>query len=268
MSENIKILFEGAVNDGNLSQKSLQALNMIDPGAQIQQGFGVKVGDVKAAEVVLVTLLIDNSGSIRFVAGNTEAVRDGHNSVLAALGDSKQQDGILVMCRYFTPGPNSSCVLYPYCALKDAVQMTPQNYDPDGGTPLYEQTVVTLGGVVAKAQEFEDNGVSVRTVTAIITDGNDENPGGKATTSHCKSLVDDMLAAEKHIVCAMGIDDGGRTDFQKVFNDMGIQSQWILTPKNTPKEIRKAFGTISQSAVRASQSAASFSKAALGGFGG
>jgi hypothetical protein len=268
MSESIKTLFEGAVQDGNLSQKSLQALNMIDPGAAIQQGFGVKVADVKAAEVVLVTLLVDHSGSIRYVKGNSDAIRNGHNGILAALGDSKQQDGILVMCRYFTPVPGtSSNVLYPYCALKDAVQMTPQNYDPNDGTPLYDETVVTLGAVIAKTQEFEDNGVAVRSVTAIITDGADAG-SAKATAAHCKSLVHDMKLAEKHIVCAMGISDGGMTDFEQVFQDMGIDKQWILTPKNSPSEIRKAFQVVSQSAVRASQSAASFSKAALGGFGG
>ena len=71
---------------------------------------------------------------------------------------------------------------------------------------------------------------------------------------------------EDHIIAAMGIDDG-RTDFRKVFREMGIPDQWILTPGNTPAEIRKAFRVFSSSAVRASQSGASFSQMAAGGFG-
>ena len=259
-STNVNALFKAAGEAGDLSQKSLQALNIVDPGAQIQRGLGVDVGDVTASEVTLVTLVIDDSGSIRFVSGNTEAVREGHNGILAALDGSKQKDGILCHTRYLNKG-----VLYPYCALKDALKMEASNYDPDGGTPLYDQAIVTLGAVIAKTQDFKDNGVPVRSVTAIVTDGADT--GSRASVANVRALVEDMLKQENHIVCGMGITDGS-TDFKQVFKDMGIRDEWILTPTNDPKSIRKAFAVVSQSALRASQSAASFSKAALGGFGG
>ena len=75
-----------------------------------------------------------------------------------------------------------------------------------------------------------------------------------------------MRQAETHIVAAMGIDDG-RTDFRWVFREMGIENQWILTPGNDASQIRRAFQVFSQSAVRASQSAARFGQVVLGGFG-
>ena len=75
-----------------------------------------------------------------------------------------------------------------------------------------------------------------------------------------------MLRMESHIVAAMGISDK-TTDFRRVFRDMGIPDQWILTPGGTQSEVRKAFHAFSQSAVRLSQGKASFSRAALGGFG-
>lgn len=259
-SPNVQSLFQAAGQAGDLSQQSLQALNVVDHGAQIQRGLGVDVGDVTASEVVLVTLVIDDSSSIRFVQGNTEAVREGHNGILAALDGSKAKDGILCHTRYLNKG-----VLYAYCALKDAPKMDPTNYDPNGGTPLYDQILVALGSVVAKTQDFEDNGVSVRSVTAIITDG--ANTEGRATPANVKALVEDMLKTEKHIICGVGIADG-TTDFKQVFSDIGIRDEWILTPANDPKSIRKAFAVVSQSALRASQGAQSFSKTALGGFGG
>lgn len=256
---NVSALFSAAAADGNLSQKSLQALNLVDPGAVIQQGLGVNVNDVEASEVILITFLIDDSGSIRFVAGNTEAVRQGHNGVLDALKGSKQSAAILVSTRYL-----NGTVLSPYVQLKDAVEMTPQNYDPNGGTPLNDQAIVACGQVLAKAQEFQDNGVSVRTVTALITDGADLH--SRANAAQVRSVVEDLLKQENHVVCAMGVADG-QLDFRAVFREMGIPDEWILTPGNTPSEIRRAFQTISQSAVRVSQ-AANFSKAKLGGFGG
>jgi hypothetical protein len=80
------------------------------------------------------------------------------------------------------------------------------------------------------------------------------------------ALVKDLQRAESHIVAGMGIDDGGHTDFRRVFREMGILDRWILTPGQSPQEVRKAFQVFSQSAVRASQGGALFSKTAVGGF--
>ncbi len=71
---NLNNLFQTAQDEGLLSQASMQALNVIDLGAQIQAGLGVNVDDVTASEVVLVTIMPDDSGSIRF-SGNTSPVK-------------------------------------------------------------------------------------------------------------------------------------------------------------------------------------------------
>jgi hypothetical protein len=254
---NINDLFQSAHDDGLLSTASLQVLDVNDIGAQIQAGLGIEIDDVTSSEVVLVTIMPDDSGSIRF-SGNAQAVRGGHNAVLDALSSSKQKDNILIHTRYL-----NGHVLYPYCPLSQAVRMTPKNYDPNEGTPLYDQTIVLLGTVLAKAQEFADNGVPVRTITLIITDGADAH-SVRADAKDIASVVRDMLKAENHIIAAMGIDDG-YTYFRQVFQDMGIRDEWILTPGNSDSEIRKAFQVFSQSAVRVSQSAGNLGS--LGGFG-
>jgi hypothetical protein len=81
-----------------------------------------------------------------------------------------------------------------------------------------------------------------------------------------RAVVEDMLKMETHIIAAMGLDDGS-VDFRLVFRAMGIPDRWILTPGNSPGEIRRAFEVFSRSAVQASQTAQTFSKTALGGFG-
>jgi len=254
---NLNSLFKSAQDDGTLSAKSAKSLNVVDLGAQIQAGLGVDVDDVESSEVVLVTLMPDDSGSIRF-GGNAQAVRDGHNLVLESLAQCKQKDDIFVHNRYL-----NGDVLYPYTPLDSATKMDTINYNPNKGTPLYDQTVVLLATVLAKSQQFTDNGVPVRTITLIISDGADVC-STRAAPRHVAALVKDMLRAENHIIAAMGIDDGD-TDFHRVFSDMGIPAEWILTPGNSSSEVRKAFQVFSQSAVRASQTA-SFSKTALGGF--
>jgi hypothetical protein len=250
-------LFQAAHQEGVLSPSSLQTLTAVDLGAQIQAGLGVAVDDVQASEVVLLTMMPDDSGSIR-AAGNEKAVSDGHNLVLDALVASKQRDAILAHTRYL-----NGAVLFPYRPIDQAIRMSSQNYNAMHGTPLYDQTVVLLGSVIAKAQDFARNGVVARSVTLIITDGADQH-STRCTARNVADLVQDMTATESHIVAAMGIDDG-TTGFRNVFREMGIEDRWILTPGNDPGEIRRAFQVFSQSAVRASQ-AAVFSQTAIAGF--
>ena len=137
-------------------------------------------------------------------------------------------------------------------------------YDPAwnwiGGVPPPGQ----LGTVRAKTQEFAGARVSVSSVTWILHDGADES-SVRAKPADVKAIVRDMQSSEGHIVAAMGIDDG-HTSFRDVFRAMGIDDRWILTPKNDPASIRRAFQLFSQSAIRASQGGGAFSKTAAGGF--
>src|SRR3954469_24649417 len=103
----VKKLLEAA----NLSGKSIAALDVVDVGQQIQAGLGVTIDDVAASEVVLVTMMPDDSQSIAG-AGNVDVVRDGHNFVIDALRGSKQSGEVLAHTRYL-----NGFVLTPYVAL-------------------------------------------------------------------------------------------------------------------------------------------------------
>ncbi len=275
-AKQIRTLLQSAHEEGTLSAESLQALTVNNIGAQIEAGMGVSVGQVQSSEVILVTMMVDDSGSIRF-SGNCDAVRNGHNEVLKSLTASRQAHDILVHTCYL-----NGHILFPYVPLAvvnepqlkrtgkveyapnlEVVMMDASNYDPNKGTPLYDQTVVLLGRVLAKYQEFAESGVTARTVTLILTDGADEN-SRRCGTREVRSLVEDLLG-EQHIIAAMGIDNGS-TDFRKVFREMGIRDEWVLTPSNSNSEIRKAFQMFSQSAVQASRASAYFHQVAAGGF--
>lgn len=257
MTKNVNNLLQSASADGSLSPESLQALTVTDVGAQIQAGLGVKIDDVPASEVVLVTMLVDDSGSLD---PNAELAREGHNLVLDALLETKQQDKILVHTRYL-----NGKILFPFRLLEDAQRMDKKNYHPAGGTPLYDQTFVTLGTIFAKTQECLDSGIAVRTITLIITDGGD-NASPLQNPQTVANLVRDMLKTELHLITGLGISDGV-TDFEAVFRGMGIPDQSILTVTNSQSEIRKVFNLVSRSIAGASQSAGAFKKAQAGGFG-
>jgi len=258
---NAKELFQAAQDDGILSQGSMQALVAMDIGAEIEAALGTPALEVESSEVVLVTMMIDDSGSIKY-AGNEGAVIAGHNMVLEALSDKNrlsqsQIDSVLVHTCYLN-GTN----LFPYRSISSAVDMSGSNYNAVGGTPLFDESMVLLAKVIGKSQEFANEGVPVRTITLIVTDGNDEH-SRKAEARDVAKLAKDMLMQENHIIAAMGIDDGA-TNFTDVFREMGILDEWILTPNNTPHDIRDAFRVFSQSAQEGSQNTQSFN--AMGGF--
>lgn len=256
MTKKVSQLFS---TSDELSAQSAQILSAPDLGAQIQAGLGVDVDDVEASEVVLVTIMADDSSSISY-ANNEQNVRDGHNLVLDSLLNTKQKDGILIHTRLL-----NGAVIYPYVAIDQADTLNKSNYNANGMTPLYDQMVVLLGTVLAKTQEFVENGVPCRSITLVLTDGEDQGSMSNKIND-VKSLVDDMLGSENHIIAAFGVDNGN-TNFQTIFEAMGIQPNWILTPSNNAKEVREAFRLFSQSAIRASQGAATFSQTAAGGFG-
>ncbi len=238
-------------------------------GPAIAAGFGdITLDDIMTSDVLLVTMLVDDSGSIRF-AGNTQAVRDGCNVIVDSLRGSKQSQSVLITCRYLNDDRGNHGVLYPYVTLDGAQMLDSRNYNPNGGTPLYDQTAITLTAVAAKMAEFEDGGVAARAVTVIVTDGADQHSYQHRAKDIAK-MVGGMLRSEQHIIAGMGIEDpASPTDFRRIFQEMGLLDEWILTPGNSAHDIRQAFQVVSQSAVRASQVAGTnFSQVALGGFGG
>jgi len=253
-------LLQNAHEDGDLSNASLNAFKKIpDIGAVIQEGFGVPIDSVRSSEVILLNILVDDSFSIKS-AGNEQPIRDGYNQLIKSLRDSKQQDNIEVLCKYL-----NGKVLYPYTPIALVPDMDHSNYSANGSTPLYDETAKLLATVIAKMQDFKNSGIQVRTISLILTDGEDYG-SNTSTPGDVKKIVNDMLRTEDHIIATMGFSNG-RCKFGNTFSEMGIPDNWVLTANANPSEIRKAFQIFSQSAVRASQSAANFSQTNLGGFG-
>ncbi len=254
-------LLDSAKRAGVLSEASMQALKKVSPR---KFSLGSPVNQYKEDNVLLVAALIDDSGSLNVAVekdpkterpvsrpascddpkSNAEAVRIGHNAVIQALKDSERPSTVWLHTRYL-----KGYELNPWNPLQKANMMDHSNYRPDGGTPLYDETVAMLGSVIAKTQDFRNNWVTVRTATLLVTDGADTE-SNQQTPASVKSVITDMNNMGIHIIAAMGIYDG-TTDFKKVFIEMGIRENLILTPGSTPEEIRKAFGLFGKMASRA-----------------
>jgi hypothetical protein len=240
---------ERLYGDGGLSDGSSKTLEKLK--TEIVKGLG-KVSE--ADELLLATLLIDDSLSI---APNVAEIRHGHNLMLEALRDEDTTAEVRVNTRALNRG-----VLSTYQPIGQAIELNTNNFSGSRlspkGTPLYRQSLITLGTVIVKAQEEEDRGASVRTFTIIITDAED-NRSYNITAKHVEVIVKDMLElATNHIVAGMGIGERDGIDFRQVFRSMGIPERWIFTSGTSVEEIRKEFKQIIKDLRLATSSEAGF----------
>jgi hypothetical protein len=264
-SVNINDLFKNAGQDGLLSPGSVHALTTDpDMGQKVQAAFGGPITAPGSDEVILLGIMPDDSGSISW-AGNTQAIRDGHKIVKEAFKQSKQRDNVFLHTKLL-----NGTVVNPFMLLDIAPDLDSNNYNERdfSGTPLYDSAFDFLGAMVAEAERYRQQlNIIARTISLIISDGQDEHSRRHRVPTALKQFIMDLNASEDHIVACMGVKNS-RTDFYEIFGDsMGIEKRWILTPDSDPSEIRKAFQVFSLTAVRMSQSAAMFSQGKAGGFG-
>ena len=274
----VNALFTNAVEAGNLSPISANIFNSAkDIGTQIQAALGTPVDQIPATDMFLVSLLLDDSGSIRWLSGEDpdhpgktisgeDLIIWAHNMILEdILKESKHKANIMLMSQLL-----NGRIINPFTLASDAKKLDHNNYSADGGTPLYDMSIKFMGAVRAKELEFRDAAVPVKTVSLILTDGHDEHSHQHGARDVAQVVKEMLTTSEDHIIAAMGFNDG-RTPFKQIFQDMGIDDKWTFTPQNRPREIGKALRLFSQSVSAASKNAQSFSKiqeeGAAGGFG-
>jgi hypothetical protein len=242
-------LIERLVQRGAVSQETTDALLDTEQAAvEIGRGLGEHSS---ARDVLLATILVDDSTSIGRLVPE---VRYGHSLLLDALASESTTADVQVLTRALNRG-----VIAPYKSLSRATPLTEANFSGRTQiphTPLYLQTVLTLGTVLAKAHELEGK---VRTFTLIITDGMNEATSAPTTARDVRAIVADMMQfATNHIVAGMGI--GEYCDFRAVFREMGIPERWILTTGVSAAELRAKFRQIAESLMLAASSEAEFQR--------
>jgi hypothetical protein len=247
----------GAKDEGLLDQAALDALNVVDLGATIQDNLGVDPNAIDSSEVFGMFSLIDDSSSIAS-AGNTSVVRNGYNGLLDALMSSQSRDDIILTTMMLNAG-----ITQAPTPLANGKRLGPE-YRPDGCTPLYDKTLDLAVLATLKHQEFAATGASFRGVLLIVSDGADY--GSQNLPSAVKPVLSALQAQEVFQVIALGISDG-YTNFKNVFAAMGVLPENILTVNNDPHSIREAFGVVSRASVSASQGGSVSQSGGLGGFG-
>ena len=239
---------ERLYSSGALSRTSADLLGQERTKHAIAQGLG---SASTKREVLLVAILVDDSTSI---AINLDEIHFGYGQMLDALRAESVNTDVQVHVRALNRG-----VLAPYTPIAHLGALTSLGYDESRlapQTPLFLQTLLTLGTVAAKAQEEETRGASVRTFTLIISDAGD-NASRDVTAGQVRVVVTDMLQfATNHIVAGMGV--GELVNFYDVFGAMGIPRSWIFSAGASVDALRDMFRVIKKSLTLAAESEVAF----------
>lgn len=260
-------LLAGAADESQVEGKTKALMLDASTVRQVEKSSGVGPNEYRESEVNIVTIVPDDSGSIFdehydtdgvTLVSNAPLIITGHNEIIEALCGVRPKGRILVSCQYL-----NGKVLYPYDYVEKVPRMTPANFTDGGGTPLFARGGTVLTGVIAKAKEFEDKGISVRTWTFFMSDGGNTGPRVEKQVAD----LNRSMNSESHMVLALGVNDGS-TDFKAVFASMGIKPTNILVSTNDPKAIRAKLRMASQSAVAFNSPGATADAGTLGGFAG
>ncbi|NQT49741.1 VWA domain-containing protein [Candidatus Kuenenbacteria bacterium] len=239
----VKSVFADAVDEGTLSLPSKDLLCVSLDDNVLAGCDGIDLDDIEATEVTLVSILIDDSGSM---SGLEDAVIDGQNEMLEALTESKQKDSFLIGMWAL----NKSAPYHSYVPVDDALRLDHSSYVLTGMTPLCDRWCEVLAANVAYAQQLRASGTAVRSIAVMITDSG-ENDSRKHTEADCRLLAVDLLNSEQFVLAMVGL--GQYYDFNGMAKDLGIPEGSVLVAGKTKSEIRKVFQLVSQSVIRASQ---------------
>jgi hypothetical protein len=167
----------------------------------------------------------------------------GHNELLAAMAASADNKRILLQTRYL-----NGFMLNPFSPLQFCAQLSHRNYPCAYGTPLYEQTLATLGAILAKDEVLTGLGAKVRTATLIMTDAESTDKLADELLPEVASVITDMRRIGDHIVAGMSFPSGDDSFCRHIFMEMGIEARYIFSATNR-KEILEAFRLFGKSAL-------------------
>lgn len=222
---------------------------------------GVPLDQLGSSEVTLAMNIIDMSGSMSpYAADLMQAYND---SYLGAMNNSIAAADILVSAILFNENVK---LLHGYVGIDDAIRLTATEYDPYGGTALYDAVAGGLTNMVLYAQQLRQSGVMVRCIVIVYSDGEDNSSRQRARD--VARTAQELLKQELYTLAYVGFVPGAQkpvmgfntkgavnpalAEVQKLATDIGFSD--ALTAGLSQDALRHIFHLVSMSTVHVSQS--------------
>lgn len=253
MSDNYRNSHDSAETlkmDGKISPESAKALKQ---GANRQ----IQVPDLTNTfdDPVFSYFLVDSSSSMDACR---QSVIDSHPLMLDALrGSAKCRHEALYVGEYlFNTAPQQLHHLIPLAPKAGAdkvVVLDQSKYKPSGRTALYKTLYLLLQDMASVMVHCAQTGLEPQFTIGLITDGEDTENG--ANPADIRRFLDELRAqTPSPLRCAVIIgltnNQFSKDVLEQIRATLGFD-QAITCGQNSPREIRRAFLPMSQSAISA-----------------
>lgn len=203
------------------------------------------VDKIENERQTLIGLLVDDSSSMYSFSA---VMQDCLEKFKRAIQGSKQEDEMLVALSKF--GGNGVRM-----GGYQLINSMPTDYYTDGGTPLYDCIIQAQrdtydGNGGGYHEELQQNGVKVKSVIAIFSDGDDT--ASQSNLGSARQAIE-LLRSKEIIVAFVAFGPNARG----IANKLGIDDKNILETDANEHDLREVFNVISKSAISASKNAAS-----------
>jgi uncharacterized protein YegL len=240
----VKSLFAGAVSAGQADADAVDIMVNSLNDTNILGCTGVSSDDLDTDSVTLISIVLDASYSMQ---PNESAVREAYDDlVIKAMKESKQASSMLVSAVVFDEDVRT---IYGFKKVEDIGKIGSQYSARGNATALYDAAISAIAGIRTYAKNLRDSGITTKCIVVVLTDG--QNNTGTMDVNKVKIVSDDCLKSEMFYLAFIGFKTSPNDDFDSIAKAMGFPN--VLTTTNSPSDVRKAMGLVSQSAIRKSQ---------------
>jgi hypothetical protein len=229
---------------------------------EIGSGFqfsGATIDELEASEYTLVTIALDESGSIGGYEGEIE---DMLKASVGACFSSPYSSNLLIRVirfgsQYSRQNGNGVDEIHGFKPLSEIDLDAYPSLRGGGATPLYDAVFSSVGAMNSYADGLVDLDFAVNGITFVITDGGENSSSGAGVQDVRKELTKSVTGEvmESHLSILIGIDTGYgevKKDLANFQQDSGM-SQFIWAGDATKDKLAKLAEFVSQSISSTSQ---------------
>jgi hypothetical protein len=209
----------------------------------------IKPEHLEATEYTLVTVVIDESGSI---SGFKDDLLKMLKEVVKACQKNPRSENLMLRLVTFN---TSLTEQHGFKLLADIDPSQYAEFNPGGGTALFDSTFEAIGATATYSQSLTASDFTVNGAVYIITDGEDN--ASKFSAMMVKTAVDKTKNAEvieSLITVLIGLNTNQCGVSLKRYKDDADLTQYIDMGDVTPGKLAKLAGFISKSVSSQSQS--------------
>jgi uncharacterized protein YegL len=239
--DDVKSLFQTDPNvDETANALMINSLN----GTNLVGCLGTSIDDIETDDVTIVKVLLDSSYSMH---DHEAIVRDAYDKFINSLKGSKQSGSILVSTVSFA---GTATILHGFKKVDEIDSIGNQYIAKGYSTALYDALMDALTGAHAYATDLKQNGVRVKIIVVVFSDGYD-NDSKHNSAKDVKTVVDAAIKKEGFYPVYVGYKQSSGDDLNAIAKQVGFPN--VMVTNATESEIRRTIDLVSKSIIRTSQ---------------